>query len=203
MKSKTLIALLLLSTGTAYADFSANVGFASDYYYRGIFQAPTSASGGLDYETHGFYVGTWAADVKDGLEVDLYGGYGGEVGDFSYSAGYTGYFYTGDFDDTYHEINLGAGYGIVSVDVAVGRYDNFGGPTLDYTYYALSVEKDGFYGKYAGFSQEFDGEYVELGYGTEVAGLDIGLAAIFANSDLIGESDESLVFSIGKSFDIK
>ena len=203
MKSKALIALLLLSAGTAYADFSANLGFASDYYYRGIFQAPTSANGGLDYESGGFYVGTWAADVKDGLEVDGYFGYGAEVGDFSYSAGYTGYFYTGDFDDTYQEINLGGAYGIVSVDVAVGRYDNFGGPTLDYTYYALSVEKDGFYGKYSGFSQDFEGEYLEFGYGTEVAGLDIGLAAIFANDDLVGDAEESLVFTIGKSFDLK
>ena len=69
----------------------------------------------------GFYVGTWAADVGDGLEVDGYFGYGGEVGDFSYSVGYTGYFYTGDFDDTYQEINLGAGFGIVTLDVAVGE----------------------------------------------------------------------------------
>lgn len=203
MKSvRTGLALLLLAS-TAQAEVTANLGFASDYHYRGIFQAPTSASGGIDYETNGFYVGTWAADVKDGLEIDGYFGYGGEAGDFSYSVGYTGYFYTGDFDDTYQEINLGGGYGIVSLDVAVGRYDNFDGPTLDYTYYALTVEKEGFYGKYAGFAQDFDGEYFEMGYGTTVADLDIGVAAIFANKDLIGASDESLVFTVGKSFDIK
>ncbi len=201
---KTGLALILLA-GTAQADFTANVGWASDYYFRGILQSPTSPSGGLDYESNGFYVGTWAADVYDGLEVDGYFGYGGEAGDFSYSIGYTGYFYTGDFDDTYQEINLGGGYGIATVDVAIGQYDNFTGPTLDYTYYALTLEKDGFYGKYAGFSQDFSGDYIELGYGTTVAELDVGLALLFADKDLsiTGDSNESLVFTIGKTFDIK
>ncbi len=202
--AKTGLALMLLA-GTAQADFSANVGWASDYYFRGILQSPTSPSGGLDYESNGFYVGTWAADVYDGLEVDGYFGYGGEAGDFSYSIGYTGYFYTGDFDDTYQEINLGGGFGIATVDVAIGQYDNFTGPTLDYTYYALTLEKDGFYGKYAGFSQDFSGDYIELGYGTTVAELDVGLALLFADKDLsvTGDSNESLIFTIGKTFDIK
>jgi len=198
----TLIATFFLGSAVAQADVSANLGFASEYYYRGIFQESSSASGGIDYESNGFSVGTWAADVGDGLEVDLYGGYGGESGDFSYSIGFTGYYYTGDFDDTYQEINLGAGYGVFSFDVALGRYDNFDGPTLDYTYYSISAEKNGFYGKYAGFSQDFEGEYVELGYGTTVAELDVGLSLIFSNSDLVGESDEAVVFTIGKSFDI-
>jgi uncharacterized protein (TIGR02001 family) len=198
-----LAALTLFTVGNAYAEVTANLGFASDYYYRGILQAPTSANGGIDFEKDGFYAGTWAADVKDGLEVDGYFGYGTEVGDVGLSIGYTGYFYTGDFDDTYQEINLGASYGLVTLDVAIGEYDNFDGPTQDYTWYALTVEKDGFYGRYAGFSQDFDGEYIELGYSTTVAELDIGLAAILANDDLVGVDQESLVFTIGKTFDLR
>ena len=162
----SLLLILLSASAVAQAQWTANLGFASEYHFRGIFQAESSASGGFDYENNGFYVGTWAADVKDGLEVDGYFGYGGEAGDFSYSVGFTGYFYTGDFDDTYKEINLGGGYGMFSVEVAVGEYDNFDGPTQDYTYYALMVENNGFYGKYAGFSQDFDGEYFEFGWGT-------------------------------------
>ncbi len=203
VRKSACVAFALFITGTAQAGVSANLGFASDYFYRGIFQAPNSASAGLDFEKSGFYAGTWAADVKDGLEVDGYFGYGGELGDFGYSVGYTGYFYTGDFDDTYQELNLGASYGLVSLDVAVGQYDNFDGPTLDYTYYSLTVEKEGFYGKYAGFSQDFGGEYFEAGFGTTVAGLDVGIAAIFANKDLVGTNDESIVLTIGKSFDLK
>lgn len=195
-----LVAALLLWAGFANADWSANLGWASEYHYRGIFQASSSASGGLDFEQGGFYAGTWAADVGDGLEVDAYLGYGGEVGDFSYGIGFTGYYYTGDFDDTYQEINLSGGYGLVTLDVALGQYENFTGPTQDYSYYALTVEKNGFYGKYAGFSRDFMGKYVEIGYGATVAEIDLGISIIFANKDLMGVSDESAVFSIGKSF---
>jgi len=210
-RKAALVALTLLSSAAANADFTANLGFASDYYFRGIYQAASSASGGLDYESNGFYVGTWVADVKDGdgvvgdgLEVDGYFGYGGEVGDFGYSIGYTGYFYTGDFDDTYQEINLGGSYGLFALDVAIGEYANFAGPTQDYTYYALSVEKNGFFGKYAGFSQDASGEYVELGYGTTVAEIDLGVTLLFNDKDLSGDgsSDQALIFSIGKSFDL-
>ena len=196
-------AALLSCSGHALADISANIGWASDYFYRGILQAPSSASAGIDFERNGFYIGTWAADVKDGLEVDGYFGYATEIQDVSYSVGFTGYYYTGDFDDTYQEINLGLGYGYVSLDVAIGEYDNFDGGTEDYTYYALTVENNGLYGKFAGFSRDFEGEYLELGYGTTVAEVDIGISAIFANSDLVGESDESLVFTIAKSFQLR
>lgn len=201
---RTLAAVTVLAASSAAnAEFSANIGFMSEYYYRGIFQESTSANGGLDYEKNGFYVGTWAADVGDGLEVDGYFGYGTSVGDIDLSIGYTGYFYTGDFDDTYQEINLGGAFGPLSLDVAVGEYDNFDGPTLDYTYYALTLASEsGLYGTYAGFAQDFDGEYVEFGYGTTVAEIDVGVAVIFANDDLVGDEEESIVFTIAKSFDL-
>jgi uncharacterized protein (TIGR02001 family) len=208
-----LIGTLLAASAAAQADWSANIGYMSEYHFRGILQKTSSASGGLDYSQGGFYVGTWAADVGDGLEVDGYFGYGADLGDVSLSVGYTGYFYTGDFDETYQEINFGAGYGILSLDVAVGEYDSPPDPicnptttgcpdTSDYTYYALTLAKNGFYGTYAGFSQDFDGEYVELGWGTTIAEVDFGVSLILANDDLIGEDDESLIFTIGKSFDL-
>ena len=197
------LALALFITSVAQAGVSSNLGFTSDYYYRGIFQAPNSVSAGLDFENSGFYAVTWTADVKDGLEVDVYFGYGSEIGDLGYSVGYTGYFYTGDFDDTYQELNFGTSYGLVAVDVALGQYENFSGPTLDYIYYSLTVTKEGFYARYGGFSQDFTGEYFEAGFSTTVADVDVGIAAIFANKELVGTSDESLVLTISKSFDLK
>lgn len=204
VKSALLVGTLLISAA-ANAQWSANIGFASDYYYRGILQAPSSASGGVDYEQGGFYAGTWAADVKDGLEVDGYFGYGAEVGDATLSVGYTGYFYTGDFDDTYQEINLGAGFGVLTLDVAIGQYENFTGPTQDYTYASLTAEKNGFYGKYATFSQDFNGDYFEAGYGTTVADIDLGVTLLFNDKNLSadGSSDQALIFTIGKSFDLQ
>lgn len=197
----TLLLTTLLVSLRAHADWSANAGFASDYFYRGIFQSSSSASGGVDLESQGFYAGTWAADVSDGLEVDGYFGYNGSVGeDLSYGVGFTGYYYTGDFDDTYQEINLSAGYGIATVEVALGRYD---APlSQDYAWYSLKLEKNGFYGRVAGFGRDFDGNYVELGYDFSLAEIDLGIRAIVSDRDLPGGPNESLVFTVGKSFDL-
>jgi uncharacterized protein (TIGR02001 family) len=202
-----LVALALGATQPALAsDFTANVGMMSDYIFRGIKQnTSASAFAGLDYEASGFYVGTWAAEVGDGIEYDLYTGFGGTVGDFSYGIGYTGYFYTDDFDDTYHELNLTAGYSIFSVEYSQGRYDNFDGPTLDYGFWAGTVEYEGLYLTYGTFTKDFDGNYVEVGYGTEVSGFDLGIAAVVSNSDLsgTGSSETALMFTIGKTFDLR
>lgn len=224
IRKTAFIAIALLTSGLANAQWSANIGFASDYYFRGIFQAQSSANGGIDYKhDNGFYAGVWAADVSDGLsagypgddaaglEVDGYFGYNGEFNDFTYGIGFTGYYYTDDFDDTYQEINLSGGYGLATLEVAIGEYDNFDGPTQDYTYYALTLEKNGFYGKYAGFSQDADGEYLEVGYGASVADIDLGVYVVFNDEDLSGivdaedgssEDGTSIVFTIGKTFDI-
>ncbi|MGB5257415.1 MAG: TorF family putative porin [Woeseiaceae bacterium] len=203
-RKTAFVAIVLLSSGLAQAQLSANVGWASEYHFRGILQKVSSASAGLDYESGGFYAGTWAADVSDGLEVDGYFGYGGEIEDFGYYIGFTGYYYTGDFDDTYQEINLGGSYGPLSVDVAIGEYENFTGPTQDYTFASLTLaSENGFYGTFGTFSQDANGDYLELGYGTTVADIDLGVALILANDDLIGADDESLIFTLGKSFDLQ
>ena len=154
--------IILLSFGlvpaASMADLSANVGMVSDYLYRGIYQEDSSASAGLDYEhDSGFYVGTWGADVGDGIETDLYFGYGGEVGDITWGVGYTGYYYTDTFDDTYAEINLGVGYGIFSLDFASGEWDGFGLPQ-DYTFTSLTLEiPNGPYFTYGDFGDQFTG----------------------------------------------
>jgi uncharacterized protein (TIGR02001 family) len=79
-----LLPVLLMAANSLRADWSANIGWASDYYYRGILQKSSSASGGIEVEHSGFYAGVWAADVGeltgDGLEIDGYFGYVGEIG---------------------------------------------------------------------------------------------------------------------------
>ena len=140
----------LLTSSVASADVSYNVGFVSEYYYRGIYQKNASASAGMDYEQSGFYAGAWTADVGDGLEVDGYLGYGGEVADFTYGVGFTGYYYTGDFDETYEEVNLSAGYGPLSIGYSIGEWDGDGG--TDYDFLEVSIDLGaGFYGTYGSF----------------------------------------------------
>jgi len=194
----------------ASADLSANVGFASEYYYRGILQKDSSASGGIDYENGGFYAGTWTADVGDGLEVDLYTGYGIETeSGFSLGLGVTGYYYTGEFDDTYEEVNFTAGYGPVSIEYSVGEWEGFGA-SEDYDFTAITFEHEGFYATYGSFGDDFDGEYVELGYGMEVGGVDVGVAAIFNSDEISDEVDddgdategEAFILTLSKSIDL-
>ena len=203
-----LLLSLLLAATAANAGWSANIGWQSDYYFRGIFQKSSSAQGGIDFDYNGFYIGTWAADVGggntgDGLEIDYYLGYGGEAGDFTYGVGYTAYTYTGDFDDTYQEINLSGGFSFVTLDIALGEYENFGGPTLDYQFYSLTAEYKGFWGQYGSFEDDFNGDYWQFGYGTTISEIDIGLSLLYSDETLVGTSEEALIFSIGKTFDIQ
>ena len=214
---KIIHSVILTASSCAYAmeapaDVSANIGFASEYYYRGVLQKESSANGGLDYENGGFYLGTWAADVGDGLEIDLYTGYGIETEKgISLSLGVTGYYYTGDtFDDTYEEVNLSAGYGPISIAYSVGTHDNLDGGTDDYDFLEISLEHEGYHATFGTWGDDFDGEYLELGYSTEIGGFGVGIAAIFSSEELSFEVDsdgdategEALVFTVSKSFDL-
>lgn len=191
---------------SAEASVSANIGLVSQYHFRGIQQTSgASASAGLDYENGGFYLGTWAADVADGLEVDLYGGYGVELDNgVSLGLGVTTYQYTGDFDSAYNEINLSAGFGLFSLGYSVGEWDGVVGNEAategDYSILTLTVESNGFSGTFGTYGQDSDGEYVELGYGTEIGGFDVGVGVVFSGSDL--DDDEAMFFSLSKSFDL-
>lgn len=210
---KTLLSIILTSTlatsafistsASAVEGLSANAGVVSQYFFRGVAQTSTaSASAGVDYENGNFSVGTWAADVDDGLEIDFYGSYGNELDNgFGYSLGFTTYQYTGDFDTQYNEINLGASYSFFSIAYSVGTWEVEGGSDQDYDFLSLTAEYEGFYATYGTWGDEFDGDYIELGYSTEVSGFDLGVAMIANSKELNGgEADESLVLSIGKSF---
>jgi uncharacterized protein (TIGR02001 family) len=191
------------ASATDIEGLSANVGAVSQYIFRGVVQTDTaSASAGVDYENSGFYIGTWAADVQAGLEVDVYGGYAGELdGGVGYSVGFTTYQYTGDFDTSYNEVNLGLSYGMFSLSYNVGKFEVEAGPDEDYDFLSATVEHEGFYATYGTWGDDFDGDYLEAGYSTEVSGFDVGVALVSTSKDLDGTaSDENLVFSIGTSF---
>jgi len=220
---KCLCALTLVAAVAQPAhavEVTANMGFMSSYVFRGIFQAHSVAMGGVDLKQGGLYAGTWAADVGQGLEVDLYGGYNGRTGDFSYGAGATGYYYTDDFDDTYQEINLSAGYRVFSISAAFGRYDNFSGTIgpgnaranrkLGYSFISPRLDYQGFYGLVGIFGNDFNGEYYEAGYASTFApiGLDYRFAVIHGTKDLLGDTDGDgrpdddtrFVISVSKTF---
>ena len=206
----SVLAASTLMSGTTMAAgaLSGNVGYVSDYYFRGIYQTSSSASGGLDYDLgNGLAVGVWAADVDDGMEYDLYGSFSGEVSDFSYSVGFTGYYYTDDWDGTYQEVNLGGGYGPISVEYSAGTYDPVTGSSSDYSFTAVTAEMGGAYITFGTFGKDADGSYTEVGYGKEIGSFDVGVAIIQNDEDLDGKSGDgdgetAMTFSLGKSFDL-
>jgi len=201
------VSLAAVSIPVLAADFSANIGWNSQYIYRGIPQSKSSAFGGLDMTAGGFYLGTWGADVDDGVEIDFYGGYGFNVGDFNFGVGGTVYTYTGDFDDTYKEVNLSAGWKFLTFDAAIGTYANFDGPTQDYQFYSLTAEYNGFYGKIGTFEDDFDGSYYEAGYGStlnikDTDLFDYAFSVVYSDSTLLGgSSDTNFVLTLSKTFD--
>lgn len=90
---------------------SGSLTLASDYIFRGISQTggDMALQGGLEY-THssGLYLGTWGSNVgwiedfqgydSGNVEIDLYGGYRGAIGDtdFTFDVGAVQYWYPGD-----------------------------------------------------------------------------------------------------------
>ena len=221
-KSLLSIATLTIATSTAFTSLSskaeglagveglsANAGVVSQYFFRGIAQTDTaSASAGLDYESGNFSVGTWAADVQDGLVIDFGGAYGlGTEAGLGLSVGFTTYQYTGDFDSAYNEVNLGLSYGMFSLGYNVGTHEEDKGLGIDesdYDFISVSVEAEsGLYATFGTWGQDFEGDYFEVGYGTSVSGFDLGVALISNSEELdveSGEGEESLVLSIGASF---
>lgn len=114
----------LVVSGSAAAEFSANIGAASNYVWRGATQTDDSAaiSGGIDWaHDSGFYLGTWASNVDFGsggeVEWDLYGGYGGEVGDLGYDLGVIYYAYPDSDDANFTELALGLSFKFLSAGI--------------------------------------------------------------------------------------
>lgn len=103
--------------------FTSNVGFVSDYSFRGISQTmgEPAVQGGFDYShTSGLYLGLWGSNVSgtqftDGnLETDWYGGWAKTWGDWGVNVGGLYYYYPGAKLLNGDKYNTLEGYGSVS-----------------------------------------------------------------------------------------
>ena len=190
IKNTTLAAVF--ATGTMFttvaqaASIEANVGFTTDYLWRGMTQnaEDSSFSGGMDISTDsGFYAGTWVGDINwDGAsyELDVYGGYAGEAGSMSYDVGYIQYMYPNKTTDAdFGEVYVTVGTGPVSVS------------------YYYEVDNDD------GSVDSGDNTYLSLDYGMDLAddwglSLHYGIYEIDGNAAAYDEQiDMSLTLSKG------
>jgi len=232
--SKTLTAAALATvSGIAAAadDISANVSLLSDYIWRGVSQTneKPAIQGGFDYshelsDSVNWYVGTWGSNVdptffggshSPSTELDLYTGLSGEVGEFSYDAGWLRYFYPGGSSNDTTEWKLGGGWKWFG---ATYYYSNdwFGTSddssriegSFDYDLpYEISLSTSIGYNYGDGTKDFFNDEYTDwsIGVSKTMLGVDWGLAYTDTNvdkSDCGGDSlcDAHYVVSMSKSF---
>lgn len=114
-----VLTLPIIATSANAFETSANVTLTTDYKFRGISQTDTSPAvqGGFDIAfDNGFYIGTWGSNVDfaKSLELDYYGGYGGDITEnLSFDVGFIYYDYPGadstvrtfeTVDDDYAEV---------------------------------------------------------------------------------------------------
>ena len=194
---------------------SYNIGYMSEYWYRGAYQAESSMSFGADIEMGSMYIGMWGADVSDaagagaGSEIDLYAGYNFELMSIPMYVGVTGYYYTDNFDQDYEEVNFGGDFGMFSFDAAVlGSYKSKPGTaSSDYGHFTLTVPLgmlDYSYQTFTGGTLHYMTH--ELSYSASVNGIDLGATLGKNNDGGAGASPNSnqnttyANFTIGYSF---
>ena len=103
----------LAAPSIAVAEVSGTVGVSNMYFWRGqdISNGGAQVFGSLDYaHSTGLYAGVWGSSETDTTEYDLYAGYAGSVGDFSYDIAYIDYNYPNDTDSDLQEVFLGLGF---------------------------------------------------------------------------------------------
>ncbi len=214
-------------------EISANVSILTDYLYRGISQTNENFAlqGGFDYahSPTGLYIGTWASNVDfaESLEIDVYGGIGGELGNgLSWDVGGLYYMYPGsnaqpeeDFFEAY--ANLGYTFSEVQLEPSIGAgvawspdfFGEDGDGVYVYGSLDLSLPHDFGVSLYVGH-QDVEGDKLSGPAGFDYVHYSIGLSKSFgpldlsvswndANDECDGGTNElcrAVVFSVGSSF---
>jgi len=220
----------LLLTTTLLASFavpamaegvSGNLTFTTDYVFRGVSQTDEAAAiqGGFDYEHgNGLHAGVWGSnvdfnDTRDGsMELDIYAGFGNEVGAFSYDVGGIYYMYPGaesELDYDFWEAYVSAGYDFdaFAVSASINYSPEFFGDTGDAVYYAAGVDvplpHDFGLSAHVGY-QDIDEstDYTDWSVGVSKTWLEFDWAATYTDTDLDAADidDARVVFSVGKTF---
>ncbi len=194
-----------LAAAPAVAGLEANIGVASNYIWRGMTQTQDGAaiSGGLDYSTDGgFYAGTWTSNVDfgdAGYELDLYGGYGMDLGSVNIDLGYIYYAYPTLTDSDFSEVYANFGFGVFKAGVAYQVNADF----TDENYLYLSLGADFDLGNDYGVSlyggnYDFGSDGDDLNhFGVSLSKGDFGIALDKNDSD---DDDPRVTVSWSKTF---
>ncbi|MEN9629289.1 MAG: hypothetical protein RJA10_2516 [Pseudomonadota bacterium] len=176
----------------AFAQLAFNAGAVTDYRYRGISQTrlKPALQAGVDYAAGPFYVGVWASSIKwikdaggdAPAEIDLYGGYKGDIvkDSLSYDVGVLTYQYPG------HKL------AVSPVTTEVYGALTFGPATVKYSHSLTNL---------FGFSDSKNSGYLDATASFDVGG-GVMLAPHIGYQKVSGNSDFSYTdFSLGVSKD--
>lgn len=209
-KKSLLVAALstgMIAASSAHAEFSANIGAASNYIWRGVTQTNDEAaiSGGLDYASEsGFYAGTWASNLAGSqYELDLYAGFGGEAGSVGYDLGVITYLYPiGDDELDFTEVYASASVAGFTAGVAyeISAEDDADSDVYLSLAYDMDLSEDvglSIYGGDYSFDADSSADYTH--YGVSVAKGDFGFAIDKTDQD-DAAGDPRVTVSWGTSF---
>lgn len=223
-KSFTRLAAIAMAATTVAApalaegEWSGNVAITSDYVFRGISQtdgAPT-VSGGFDWASDSFYVGTWASGVDFGdgtsTEIDVYAGFTPTVGVFDLDLGAIYYIYPDAPDEpeqNFVELYAGASTTVgefLDLGASVAYSPEFYYETGQAFYYAASAGVplgemfglDATVGYSSGDEDEGFTDYVDYSVGvtTSYEGFDFDLRFISTDLD---DYDDKFVFTVSRA----
>jgi len=140
LTAAAVLAVPAMAPTTASAELGYNASVGSMYLWRGqdVSNGPT-ISGGIDFsDASGFYASTWVSSglsgdptVGGGYEHDIWVGFAGEAGDFSYDVSYWYIDYPQADGDVINEVALGVGFKDFSLGLVSGD-DGYLYTTLGY-----------------------------------------------------------------------
>lgn len=233
MNRKNIFKATLISTGVAVAmapvsvaadsGLTGSAGVASQYLWRAVTFSDHNAIvyGGLEYgHESGLYGGFFTTTEGDQIEYDLYGGFGGSAGAFSYDLGIIQYRYTiggqqrvmvdddgevegfgvsarrdgEDFQEAYVILGFDTGVGEIGAEAHLG-WGEFGSTDED-------VEDD-----YFALTYNYDRVGVTLGYydledmEVEIDGEETTWDPSYTHLDLSYEVHDGLTFTYSKIID--
>lgn len=130
------IAAATVGSTAAQAEITGNIGFASNYIWRGMTQTvdQSAISGGVDWgHESGLYAGTWVSNVDfsgtgDGYEMDFYVGFAGESGDIGYDVGVATYAYPVTPNFNFTELYVTGSFSMITAGLYL-TVDNASGNT--------------------------------------------------------------------------
>ncbi|HWV13969.1 MAG TPA: hypothetical protein VN030_00970 [Cellvibrio sp.] len=201
-----LSALAGFTVPAAHADVAATVGASNMYYWRGFdLGGGAAVSADVNVSAAGFIAGIWTSsgDATLGTEYDLYAGYSGSAGDFSYGLSVVSYNYAnpkGSYDHDDNKLTAQIPLDPVSPGeyVEVVPFVGFGPFKLTY-YDAVAAEHPSFSEDYSYVTAELNFEKFGIKYGQHMLkdGGDESLDSV-AHLDVTYKYNSKLSFTIGQ-----